>query len=161
MRGVPGAALPGSALPAECVSPGFVGVLLVQESAGCCGGPTSGRLTKGSHKSVHKGRRAWPAVLGEQWVPRGSGSRCISERWILSVQSAAVSMGSPGKQSGETTWAGMLMEPCRDWDHCMALPVPLHLLSEPRGNFLLQRGTCCTGSQAGLTCARLPDCFCF
>lgn len=28
VRGVPGAALPGSVVPAECVPPGFIGVLL-------------------------------------------------------------------------------------------------------------------------------------
>lgn len=74
-------------------------------------------------------------MVGEQWVPQGSGSHCSSEMWILSVQSVAVSMGSPVKQLVESTWAGMLTVPRWAWDHSMALPVPPHLLSEPRGEF--------------------------
>lgn len=113
-----------------------------QVLSGCCWFRSQlcaveGRHLVGSQRAPINlsGRRAWPAVVGEQWVPRGSSSRCISETWILSVQSAAVSMGSPVKQSDETTWAGVLMVPCWAWDHSMAVLVPLHLLSEPRGEF--------------------------
>lgn len=56
----------------------------------------------------------------------------------IEVQRAAVSMGCPAKQPGESSWAGMLAVP--PWDRSMALPVPLPLPSEPGGEFPVAEG---------------------
>lgn len=135
------------------VPPGFLGV--------CCWfrsqlGAVQGRHLVGSQRAAINlsGRRAWGR--GGRGAPR---QQQPLHPLNVDIPRAAVSVGCPVKQWGGTSWAGMLTVPCWDWDHHS--PVPLHLPPEPEGKFQLQRGTRCTGSQAGLTPARLPDCFGF
>lgn len=116
-QGVPS---PTLAVLAECSPPGFRWVLLVYEPAGCCGGLTSGRLTKGPHKSLRE-----DGMAGHGWVnsgcPEAAAATASSLKWGYCVfWSVGPAVGFPVKPSGNADDAGR-----RDQNHSMALPGPL------------------------------------
>lgn len=83
--------------------PGFSWVSLVYELAGCCGGPTSGWLTKGPHKSVRE-----DGMAGCGWASNGCPEAAAAAAAFLkcgyhAFQSAGLAAGSPVKLSGEST----------------------------------------------------------
>lgn len=101
-RGVPSRALPGFPVPAERGPPSFIPMSLVCEPAGCCGGPTSGRLTKSPHKSVGE-----DGMAGCGWASNGCPEAAATaasslKRGYRVFQSAGLAAGSPVKPSGES-----------------------------------------------------------
>lgn len=101
-RGLTGEALPGFPIPAEGGLPSFSWVLLVYEPAGCCGGPTSGRLTKGPHKSLRE-----DGMAGRGWASDGCPEAAVATAFSLkrgyrAFPSAGLAAGSPVKPSGES-----------------------------------------------------------
>lgn len=97
-RGVPDRALPGFPVPAACGPPGFSWVSLVSQPAGCCGGLTSGRLTKGPRKSVRE-----DGMAGRGWVSNGcpeAAAAASLKRGYPAFRRAGLAAGSSLKPSG-------------------------------------------------------------
>lgn len=97
-RGVPGRALLGFPVPVACGPPGFSWVSLVSQPAGCCGGLTSGRLTKGPRKSVQE-----DGMAGRGWVSNGcpeAAAAASLKRGYSAFRRASLAAGSSIKPSG-------------------------------------------------------------
>ena len=73
--------------------PSLSWVLLVYELAGCCGGPTSGRLTKGPHKSVRE-----DGMAGRGWASNGCPEAAAATASSLEMWLSCISACRSGRR---------------------------------------------------------------